>query len=337
MKATTYWKIISACGIVLIVTPMIMLASNYSLLRPAFPANSSFQRVLQTSNPVYVIQLSLVLSILPSAVEVVMDIVERKAEYLSSIYTNERFVFCAIVLVLSTVFLAFRSSEFIPLIYIAEYYCRSILLACLGMTAAYSEIAKDSILLYGHCILFTLLVTTLTFHANITFYKHLNGHDLRTVSTLNVLARVTNVCTFSTYLYVGVYRWYRVFTLRQNSYLVRFDRMTIGEKRIILNLVPIIVFNLFRVVYSNFYISRDGDVSYWESQTEFSLMIDLCAQYFFLALVARIFKLELSWRSVDGSLHKKLDWVQILADRSHVTLTISDSTLATSSPGPLDV
>ena len=40
---------------------------------------------------------------------------------------------------------------------------------------------------------------------------------------------------------------------------------------------------------------------------------------------------------MDGSLHRKLDWVQILADKSHVTLTISDSTLATSSPGPLDV
>ena len=157
---------------------------------------------------------------------------------------------------------------------------------CTHLIIAYSEIAKDSILLYGHCILFTLLVTLLTFHANITFYKHLNWHDPSTLSTMNVLARVMNACTFSTYLYVGVYRWYRVFTLRQNSYLVRFDHMTIGEERIILNLVPIIVSNLFRVVYSNFYMSRDGDVSFWESQTEFSLMIDLCAQYFFLALVA---------------------------------------------------
>lgn len=52
--------------------------------------------------------------------------------------------------------------------------------------------------------------------------------------------------------------------------------------------------------------------------------------YIYLCLPG-IFKLELSWRSVDGSLHRKLDWVQILADRSHVTLTISDSTLATSS------
>ena len=60
---------------------------------------------------------------------------KQKAEYMSSICTNERFVFCAIVLVLGTVFLACRSSEFIPIIYITEYYCRSILLSCLAMTA----------------------------------------------------------------------------------------------------------------------------------------------------------------------------------------------------------
>ena len=59
----------------------------------------------------------------------------QKAEYLPSIHTNERFVFCAMVLVFSTVFLAFRSSELIPIIYIVGYYSRSTLLLFLVMTA----------------------------------------------------------------------------------------------------------------------------------------------------------------------------------------------------------
>ena len=45
-----------------------------------------------------------------------------------------------------------------------------------------------------------------------------------------------------------------------------------------------------------------------------------------------IFKLEQSWRGLDGSFHNKLSWAQILADRSNVALSIEDSTLATASP-----
>lgn len=42
-----------------------------------------------------------------------------------------------------------------------------------------------------------------------------------------------------------------------------------------------------------------------------------------------IFNLELSWRDLNGSLHNKLNWVQIMADRGNITLSIADSTLAT--------
>ena len=131
-----------------------------------------------------------------------------------------------------------------------------------------------------------MLVVALTSHAYITFYKHFYWHDSSILYFMNVGVRVLNTCVFTVYLYVGVYRWYRVFTIRQKSYLIRFDRMTIGEKRIVLNLVPFFIFNIFRAVYSNFNMSHDGDISFWQSQTEFSLMIDLCVQYFFLAMVA---------------------------------------------------
>ena len=46
-------------------------------------------------------------------------------------------------------------------------------------------------------------------------------------------------------------------------------------------------------------------------------------------VMSGILNLELSWRGLDGSLRNKLDWAQILADSNGVTLTISDSTLAT--------
>ena len=42
-----------------------------------------------------------------------------------------------------------------------------------------------------------------------------------------------------------------------------------------------------------------------------------------------IFNLELCWRDLNGSLHNKLNWAQIMADRGNITLSIVDSTLAT--------
>ena len=48
-------------------------------------------------------------------------------------------------------------------------------------------------------------------------------------------------------------------------------------------------------------------------------------------LYTGLFNLELSWRSLDGALATKLRFADILASRSNVTLTIADSTLATSS------
>jgi signal transduction histidine kinase len=44
-----------------------------------------------------------------------------------------------------------------------------------------------------------------------------------------------------------------------------------------------------------------------------------------------LFKLELSWRSLDGALANKLQFAQILASRGGVVLTIADFTVATAS------
>lgn len=42
-----------------------------------------------------------------------------------------------------------------------------------------------------------------------------------------------------------------------------------------------------------------------------------------------LLNLALSWRELDGSLHNKLNWAQIMADRGAITLSTVDSTLAT--------
>ena len=52
--------------------------------------------------------------------------------------------------------------------------------------------------------------------------------------------------------------------------------------------------------------------------------------------VIGILNLELSWRGVAGSMHNKLDWAQILANKKGLTLTIADSTLATGSSCPTE-
>ena len=118
-----------------------------------------------------------------------------------------------------------------------------------------------------------------------TLYKYTYESDLTTLRILSAANVVLSAITFATYLYAGLFRWYQVFAIRQKSYLVRFDRMTIGEKRLALNIVPIAVITIFRIVLYNVYASRKN-IGYWENQTEFSLMMDLCAQYFILALVA---------------------------------------------------
>eukprot|EP01036_Dinobryon_divergens_P027669 gene27669-36481_t len=48
--------------------------------------------------------------------------------------------------------------------------------------------------------------------------------------------------------------------------------------------------------------------------------------------VIGILNLELSWRGVAGSIHNKLDWAQILANKKGLTLTIADSTLTKFTP-----
>ena len=50
-----------------------------------------------------------------------------------------------------------------------------------------------------------------------------------------------------------------------------------------------------------------------------------------------IFKLELSWRGLGGSFHNKLAWAQILAEGNRVTLSIEDSTLATSCASSMEL
>lgn len=61
-----------------------------------------------------------------------MVYVSQKAAYLTSIHTNERFIFCVIMMIIGVVYLVLRSSDFIPLVYIAEYYCRNIVYICLS-------------------------------------------------------------------------------------------------------------------------------------------------------------------------------------------------------------
>ena len=109
--------------------------------------------------------------------------------------------------------------------------------------------------------------------------------DSKTLRILSAANIVFTAMIVATYLYASLFRWYQVLAIRQNSYLLRFDRMTISERRLTMNMIPVAAYNVFRIAYFSWNRSRNNELTFWENQTEFSLMIDLIAPYFFLAFI----------------------------------------------------
>jgi len=58
---------------------------------------------------------------------------KENAAYLSSIFASERLIFCAFILTLEVMYVAFRSCEYIALIYIAGFYCKNIVIQSLAL------------------------------------------------------------------------------------------------------------------------------------------------------------------------------------------------------------
>eukprot|EP00597_Dinobryon_sp_UTEXLB2267_P019082 CAMPEP_0201105420 /NCGR_PEP_ID=MMETSP0812-20130820/45790_1 /ASSEMBLY_ACC=CAM_ASM_000668 /TAXON_ID=98059 /ORGANISM="Dinobryon sp., Strain UTEXLB2267" /LENGTH=1046 /DNA_ID=CAMNT_0047365263 /DNA_START=202 /DNA_END=3342 /DNA_ORIENTATION=+ len=360
------------------------------------------------------------------ALDVFLDVIGKNSSpaYLSSIHANERFLFCVLIFVLGVIFLVFRTSDNIAVIYIVEFYCKNIALQSLALMTAYSETIKDSVLLKCNISTYTLSTLLAVLGAYTTFYNRFYDQDSKILSILGVFAVILVLTILIILLYWEFY-WFRIVAIRQKSSIISYSRLTFSEKKYFFIIIPNTTLYLFRGIWFLVNIKKKGN--YWQMQSETSLIVDFSVQLFCIGMIsiiigrvirdivvtkentlklkqifvrhvsheirsplnvvhagldllmseikevdtnedfvpisrstmeliqhifsssesaidilndllhyeqidAGIFNLELSWRGLEGSFYNKLIWAQILAQRSQITLSIVDSTIATVSP-----
>ena len=148
----------------------------------------------------------------------------------------------------------------------------------------HSEMAKDSILLKGNIIVSTLAIISTVFTTNCLFYYHINEEDPNIA--LGACIKIFNLIIFFMFIYLNLYRRMRIFAIRQNSCLISFNRLNIGEKRYVLTILPVVGYTIFRAVW--FYVTSGYGPSpmFWQRQSEATIITDVCASYLCLASVA---------------------------------------------------
>eukprot|EP01035_Chromulina_nebulosa_P023830 gene23830-30921_t len=185
---------------------------------------------------------------------------------------------------------------------------------------AFPETEKDSILLGGSVyIILALIGNCVT-----SIYTQVYG----TQDTLSFAFKLAGVFAFFMYTYINVFRWPRLVAKRQNRKVLDIRLMTTSESKFAAVMIPTWLYGIFNGAWALTF-SRLAKMP--RKEIELYLVIDVVMALVFFTIVSGLFNLELSWRSLDGALATKLRFADILASRSNVTLTIADSTLATSS------
>ena len=117
------------------------------------------------------------------------------------------------------------------------------------------------------------------------FYYHLYIDNPIAVLALTIFIRLINLVVTCMFTYLNVYRWIRLVAIRQNSCMVKFNRLTISEKRYIINIIPIIAYTLFRAVWY-FTTTAANSKIFWQSQTEGTITADVCVSYLSMAWIS---------------------------------------------------
>ena len=106
--------------------------------------------------------------------------------------------------------------------------------------------AKDSILLKGNIIVSTLAIISTVFTTNCLFYYHIN--EANPNIALGACIKIFNIIIFFMFIYLNLYRRMRIFAIRQNSCIISYNRLNIGEKRYVLIILPVLGYTIFRAV-----------------------------------------------------------------------------------------
>ena len=173
-------------------------------------------------------------------------------------------------------------------------------------TTGISEIVKDSVLI--KCSVFVVTVSTIAqvFGADATFYLYLYEDNAAMGQILETVSRVLLFVSAVVWAFAK-FRWLRLIMIRYKTCFIKFGQLSFSEKRYLLVQVPTILFGSMRVFRYTFYTSENEvQKGYWPSQTENSLIVDISAQYLFLAIASS----------------KGLQSYSLLSNRGSILLTV---------------
>ncbi len=125
------------------------------------------------------------------------------------------------------------------------------------------------------------------FGADATFYLYLYEDNAAMAQILETVSRVLLFVSGLVWAFAK-FRWLRLVMIRYKTCFIKFGQLSFSEKRYLLVQVPTILFGIMRVFRYTFYTSENDEVQkgYWPSQTENSLIVDISAQYLFLAVAS---------------------------------------------------
>ena len=147
------------------------------------------------------------------------------------------------------------------------------------------------------------------FGADATFYLYLYKDN---AAMGQILATFNRVLLFVSALVwaFAKFRWFRLIMIRYKTCFIKFGQLSFSEKRYLLVQVPTILFGIMRVFWYTFYtdgtLESEAQKGYWPSQTESSLIVDISAQYLFLAIASS----------------KRLQSYSLLSNRGSILLTV---------------
>jgi hypothetical protein len=145
---------------------------------------------------------------------------------------------------------------------------------------------KDSILVNCSIAMCTVFIMIMVMGAYSTYYRYLYEDDPKTIVIIEIANKVPIIICVGIYT-LTYFRWFRLVTIRHNSCIIPFGRLSISEKRFILSTMPIVFFTMIRAVSFFFYSSSSRtSQGFWTTQTEFSLMVDQSGQYLTLAIAS---------------------------------------------------
>ena len=132
----------------------------------------------------------------------------------------------------------------------------------------------------------TLATFSTVFSTNCMFYYHVYAVNQSVALGLNTAIKVMNAFIFCIFIYLNLYRWSRLCAINQNSCVISFNRLTIGQKRYAITILPVVGYTIFRMVW--FFVTTGYGPSpmFWQYQSESTIIADVCASYLCLASIA---------------------------------------------------